>query len=73
MYDSANFPNPIYDVTVYAVYRIMGQFVVHNTLDDPDGLNFFRCGDSLREALEYADGDRELSREALTVLATYPA
>ena len=72
MYDSTSFPSPIYDVTSYAVYRIMGQFVVHNVLDDPDGVNFFPCGDSLRHALEYADNG-ELSPEALRVLATYQA
>jgi len=72
MYDSTNFPSPIYDDTSHAVYRIMGQFVVHNVLDDPDGVSFFLCGNSLRHALEYADNG-ELSPGALRVLATYQA
>ena len=68
MYDSANFPSPIYDVTSYAVYVVDGEFLVHAMLDHL----WFHCGDSLRHALEYADNG-ELSPEALRVLATYQA
>ena len=68
MYDTTDWPRPMYEVTSYALYNVYGGFIVHDTLDD----FFFHFGDSLREALEYADNG-ELSREALAVLATYPA
>ena len=74
MYENTTFPTPIYESdTGCRVYRTRDQFVVHNSVDDPDGVAFFECGNSLRHAIAYADNCEELSREALAVLATYPA